>query len=106
MDAEARRAVTTIRGCVQDGRYRFRSHFEDQMNARGMYWTDILLVLDRPEEVNDDGWDRFDRPKWRIYGHGWKNEPVEIVCALGFRAGQSFAHFITLYFGRGRGRGT
>ncbi len=97
MDAEARKALRTIRRCVAAGRYRLLPHFTERMDKRGLFWPDVLAVLDEPADVRDGGADRFDRPKWIVGGKTSDGLTVEIVCVLDVDENGDIALFITAY---------
>ncbi len=55
-----------VRGAVhpKEGKAGRSEAARKRMDARGMFWADVEAVLDNPQEVRDDGLDRWDRPKW------------------------------------------
>jgi len=97
MDSEARQALRTIRRCVRAGRFRLLVHFTERMDKRGLVWPDILVVLDRPDDVRDGGPERLSRPKWIITGTAADGLPVEIVCVLDEDEHGELTVFITIY---------
>jgi hypothetical protein len=97
MNTEARKALTTIRWCIDRKRYRMLPHFRQRMALRGLVWGDILAVIDDPAEVRDGGLDRYDRPKWLIGGAAADGLPVEFVCVLDHDEQGHAAVFITMY---------
>lgn len=97
MDARARRALDTIRGCVAAGRYLVLRHFAERMDQRGFFWADVLAVLDSPAAVRDDGRDRFGRPKWIVAGRTADGLTIELVCAIDTDARGRRTVFITIY---------
>lgn len=98
MDAEASKALSIIQKCIDDGRYRLLRHFTKQMDRRGLYWLDLLAVIDKPDSVEDDGLDRYDRPKWIVGGETADGLPVGIVCVLDRDERGDETVFITLYW--------
>jgi hypothetical protein len=94
--ADARRALATIRVCVDSDRYALAIHFTDRMVERGLYWPDVESVLDGPTDVRSQGIDRFDRPKWIVAGAAADGMEIEIVCAI--EVDDSGTEFITLYW--------
>jgi len=97
MDAKARRALRTIRGCVRSERYIVLPHFTQQMDRRGLFWPDVLAVLDDPAEVKAQGFDRFSRRKWILTGTAADGLGVEIVCVLDVDERGEVTVFITIY---------
>jgi hypothetical protein len=98
MDALASKALRAIRGCVSDGRYRVLAHFAHRMDLRGVFWADIQAVIDSAESVEDDGPDRFGRPKWRVRGRTTDRMDLGIVCVLDRDERGPVAVFITAYW--------
>ena len=97
MNAKARTAWHTIRGCVNAKRYMVTTYFVERMHQRGFFWPDVLSVLDEPTGVHDDGRDEWDRPKWIVAGKGVDELPVELVCALDSDDRGRVTVFITIY---------
>ena len=97
MDAKTRKALSVIRRSVDDGRYRLTMHFTQRMDQRGMFWPDVLAVLDDPTGVRPDGRDRYDRPKWRLAGTATDGWELEIVCVLDVDEHGDVTVFITIY---------
>ena len=97
MNAEARKALGTIRRCVSVGRYRLLPHFTQRMDERGLFWPDMLAVLDEPADVRDAGADRYGRPKWIVGGMTADGLPVEILCVLDVDENGDITVFLTAY---------
>ena len=97
MNAKSRKALGAIRQCVEDGRYRLLRHFVERMDQRGLFWPDVLTVLDAPTSVRDDGPDRWDRPKWIIAGESAGGDALELVCVLDRNEHGELTVFITIY---------
>jgi len=100
MDGKARQALSQIRECVAADRYRVTEHFPKRMDERGLFWPDVLTVIDEPCEVRFDGLDRFDRPKWIIAGVTADGLAVELVCAIDHDDAGRLVIFITIYWGK------
>lgn len=98
MKAAARKALEKIQDCVSAGRYRLLSHFVQRMEDRGLFWADIQAVLDLAQAVEDDGLDKFGRPKWRVRGTTTDRLNLEIVCVLGRDERGQLAVVITAYW--------
>ena len=104
MDAGAHEAVAIIRGCVETGRYRVTQHFTRRMDERGLFWPDVLAVLDEPGDVRDGGADDRGRPKWIIAvnaaASGGQPQRVELVAVLDESEAGDLTVFITFYWSR------
>jgi hypothetical protein len=94
--AEARRALATIRACVEDDRFALAIHFRERMRQRGLFWPDVEAVIFDPQDVRSQGLDRFARPKWIIGGEAATGDAIEIVCAI--EVDDTQTEFITLYW--------
>lgn len=97
MDANARRALTIIRRCVANRRYRLLPHFTQRMDVRGLYWPDVLAVLDDPADVRPGGPEKFGRPKWIVAGTSAADDALELVCVLDRDARGNVTLFVTMY---------
>lgn len=96
--AKAREALGMIRQAVQAGRCRVLAHFVHRMDLRGLFWADILAVIDSARTVREDGTDRFARAKWRLGGRTTDGLDVEIVFALDRDERGNLVVFITAYW--------
>lgn len=67
------------------------------MAERGLFWPDVLAVLDAPRAVRDGGDDEIGRPKWLIEGTATDGRSIEMVCAVGIDEHGHAILFITLY---------
>ena len=97
MDAKARKALSIIRKCVAAERDRLLDHFHQRLAMRGLLWSDVLTVLDKPADVRYGKLDRFDRPKWILAGKALDGLGIEIVCALDHDERGNVTVFITIY---------
>ncbi len=97
MDAKATRALTVIRRCVADGRYLLLAHFTQRMDERGLFWPDVLVLLDDPTDVRDGGADIWGRPQWIVAGESSWEETLELVCVLDHDERGRVTVFITIY---------
>jgi len=97
MDAKGRKALSTIRRCVAARRYRLLAHFTERMDERGLFWPDVLAILDDPTDVHSDGVDRWDRPKWIVTGESACGHNLELVCVLDRDERGHITVFITIY---------
>jgi len=66
------------------------------MRQRGLFWPDVVAVIDDPDEVRSQGMDEHSRPKWIIGGPAALGGDIEIVCAI--EVDETGAEFITLYW--------
>jgi hypothetical protein len=94
--AEARRALATIRECLEADNYSVSVHFAQRMDERGLFWPDIQSVIDDPAEVRSERMDDYGRPKWIVAGEAASLGEIEIVCAI--ECDDSGAVFITIYW--------
>ena len=97
MDAKARQAWSVIRRCVAAKRFTVLRHFLKHMDQRGVFWPDVLTVLDRPDDVRRAGRDRFGRPKWIVTGATVDGLSIELVCVLDTDERGDTTVFITIY---------
>jgi len=73
-------------------------HFSDRMDGRGLFWPDILAVVDGPVQVRDPGVDEHARQKWRLRGTATDGAFIEIVCAMDRDEKGDFVVLITVYW--------
>ena len=66
------------------------------MEQRGLFWPDVVAVIEEPAGIRSQGRDRFGRSKWVISGEAATGDEIEIVCAL--ELDQTETEFITLYW--------
>lgn len=66
-----------------------------------MFWADVVAVLDSPQEVRDEGFDRWDRPKWILEGTAPDGLPIAIVCVIDEDGQGEAIVFITIYWSEG-----
>jgi len=97
MDAKARKALAVIRECIAAERFIPIRHFLDRMNERGLFWPDVLAIVDEPDVVRYDGEDEFDRPRWIIGGKAPDGLDAEFVCVLDTDDRGDVTVFITIY---------
>lgn len=96
MTTEARWTLKIIRACIAADRFAVTRHFAERMHERGLFWPDILAVINDPSDASSEGMDHYDRPKWIIVGDAVAVGSIEIVCAL--EVDESETEFITLYW--------
>jgi len=97
MDPDAEEALGIIRRCVKARRYELRKHFRDQMAARGMFWGDVLAILDRPTDFREGIGDTHNRPKWILAGAAADGLGVELVCVIDQTGPDDSVLFVTIY---------
>jgi Domain of unknown function (DUF4258) len=97
MDLKAAKALATIRQCVEADRVIVLRHFRQRLAARFLLWADVLAVLDAPDDVRDEGRDRYGRPKWVVAGPGADGHPLESVCVLETDDKGDVTVFVTIY---------
>lgn len=100
MNAGSRQVLQTIHDCIQAGRYRLLAHFVRRMDERGLFWPDILAVLDSATTVEDDKQDAYGRDKWKVCGRTTDQLELEIVCVLDRDDSGNLVVFITAYWER------
>ena len=98
MEADTRRALTTIQRCIHDGRFRVLPHFLMRMDERGVFWPDILGVIDSPTGFRPDGLDRFHRDRWALSGDVEGVGEVELICVVDQNESEETTILITLYW--------
>lgn len=97
MNAQARKALSTIRRCIARDRVRLTWHFRVRLAERGFLWGDVLSVFDSPSAVRADGFDQQGRARWIVTGPAADGSPIGMVCAIGRDAGGALTVFITVY---------
>jgi len=98
MTPEAVQALEVIRDCLEADRYRLTVHFRERMTLHGFVWLDVLVVVEEPDDVVDDGADDQGRPKWKLIGETTNGLRVEIVCALDYDEDGHQTVFFSLYY--------
>ncbi len=98
MNSAARQALKTIRHCVEAERVVLLPHFTQRMEERGVFWSDVRAMIDKPTGVRDDGFDDWARPRWIITGEAADGSPLGMVCVLGRDREGQVTVFVTLYW--------
>jgi hypothetical protein len=98
MDEASRRALREIRRCVAEDRIIVLAHFIERMDLRGLFWMDIVDVIESPEDVRGGGPEELGRPKWIIAGTAADGLKVEIVCVIDQQTTRSSTVFVTIYW--------
>lgn len=94
VDADA--ALSIVRRCIDEDRVILKKHFAARMNMRGLFWGDVLAVIDKPAGIRTDGLDEFGRQRWFISGSTPNNVSIELLCVI--EAAGPAAVFITIYW--------
>jgi len=98
MTAETRRALLTIRRCVNADRFHLLPHFLQRMDERGMTWPDVLALIDAPAGIEADGCDDWARPRWIVTGEASDGLTIGLVCVIGRNDAGELTVFITLFW--------
>jgi len=76
-------ALELIRRCVDDDELLvITGHFYLRMEQRGLFWTDVLAVIEEPDAMRTDGHDEHRRERWFITATAPDELPVELLCAI------------------------
>ncbi len=89
--------MRTIRRCIESGAFQVAHHFVERMDQRGLFWPDVLAVVDDPVDVRDGGPETWGRPKWIVAGHSATHDDIEVVCVVDRDELGELTVFITLY---------
>ena len=89
-------ALKIIRSCVSAGRVILKDHFVERMAQRGMFWSDVLAIIDAPRGIRTDGDDKFGRQRWFIAGDAPDGLRIEILCVID--EDEPTTIFITIYW--------
>lgn len=75
-------ALTHVQHAVEAENHFVRDHFYDRMNLRGMFWPDVLAVVESPAGVRTDGADEYGRSRWFFKGMTTAQSEVELLCVF------------------------
>ncbi len=89
-------AIDVIRDCVAADHVIIKDHFLERLAERGLFWGDVLGVLESPDGIRDDGYDEYDRERWFLAGTVAGRYSAEILCVID--ADGPTTVFITLYW--------
>lgn len=67
------------------------------MDERGLFWPDVLAILDAPTDVRDGGPEQWGRAKWIVAGQSAGGDTLELVCVLDTDERGNLTVFITIY---------
>jgi hypothetical protein len=76
------RASSHVRKELDAENYVVRPHFYDRMNLRGMFWPDVLSIVEKPSAVRTDGVDQYGRERWYFRGMTTARAEVELLCVF------------------------
>jgi len=91
-------ALALIQQSVATEQYEATAHFQQRMAERGLFWGDVLAVIEEPDKITADGDDDYGRPKFKLAGETLGGLDVEIVAALDYDEQGNATVFITLYW--------
>ena len=98
MDKSARRALREIQKCVEQNRIIVLAHFLERMDQRGLFWMDVIGVIELPDDVFAGGAEEYGRPKWIINGTTINGFKIDIVCILDEDELGKLVVFVTIYW--------
>jgi hypothetical protein len=90
--------VQIVQSCIQKRRYRVTRHFQERLEQRTFFWSDVLAIIDRPSRVRDDGLDDLGRDKWIFAGDSTHGVELEVVIVLDQDDKGDFSLFVTIYY--------
>jgi hypothetical protein len=91
-------AIKVICKCLDAGQFLPTEHFDQRMEERGLFWWDIVAVIEQPNKIENDGYDTWGRNRWLVSGDTPDNLPIKIVCALEERDDGGFVVLITIHY--------
>lgn len=59
-------AIETIRECVAASRVIVKGHCMERLAQRGLFWGDLLCLLESPKGIRGDGEDDLGRERWFV----------------------------------------
>lgn len=92
MREEELEALEQIRNLVDQGQYRLTVHFRQRLARRGVFWHDIIGILDEPDQVRGDGVDDDGDERWFISGRTDEGAAEFLVVV------DAHAKFVTIYW--------
>lgn len=98
MTSDSRKALESIRQCVKRKQFQVNRHFTQRQDERGLFWADVLAVLNDPNDVHEDGCDDEGRLKWVIEGEATDGLSIGVVCVLDENERGRMTVFITLFW--------
>ncbi|MFM9957269.1 MAG: DUF4258 domain-containing protein [Phycisphaerales bacterium] len=98
MNADTRKAVSTIRRCVAADRVMLTRHFRVRLAERGVLWADVRAVVDAPASARVDGMDDAGRSRWIVEGRAADGVSMGLVCVIGRDDAGDLAVFVTAFW--------
>lgn len=92
MTEDEREALEQIRDLVDQGQYRLTLHFRQRLAQRGVFWHDIIGILEEPDRVRSDGVDDEGGERWFISGDTDEGDAEFLVVV------DALAKFVTIYW--------
>jgi hypothetical protein len=89
-------ALELILRCIEQDRVILTRHFEQRMIQRGMFWGDLLVIIEQPSSAKRDGMDELGRERWLIAGRTFQGLPAELLCAIDIA--DPFTFMVTIYW--------
>ena len=91
-------AIGTIRECVEADRVIIKDHCAQRLAERGLFWGDLLCLLDSPTRVRKDGEDEFGRERWFVRGRLGEDYAAEVLCVIDIDMDGPMTVFVTVYW--------
>jgi hypothetical protein len=92
MSEEELEALERIRDLVDRGQYRLTIHFRQRLAQRGVFWHDIIGILEEPDHIRGDGVDDEGGERWFISGSTDEGDAEFLVVV------DVDAKFVTIYW--------
>ena len=89
-------AIQTIRDCIEADRVIVKDHCAQRLAERGLFWGDVLCLLDSPTRVRSDGEDEFERERWFVSGRLAGDHAAEVLCVIDMDGPTTV--FVTVYW--------
>ena len=91
-------ALSIILECIELERFEVLEHFRSRLAQRGLFWADVLAVIENCSNAREDGIDLFGRPRWLIKGKAADDFMAELLAVLDRDDEGNAVVFITIYF--------
>lgn len=82
MNAEEQAALDKIRAAVDADHLVATTHFDRNLAKRGLFWSDLLTIIEFPIRMENQGMEDHGWPKWRIWGKAVDGSSAAVVVAL------------------------
>ncbi len=80
--------------CIDQSSFEFNDHFIQGLDRRGLFFADVLLMVQSPGTIRLDGDDEFGRQRVLLRGEVVGGEAELLVCV----EPEPFCEFITIYW--------